>query len=77
MHRDTKAKKITIQPSNNKSRTINIKKNAQIVEWITNKNQLNKKIITKIKIAANTKVDYIFLLDKKFNSDFIEKLRSC
>ena len=62
--------KIIIQPSDNKSRVINIEKDAQVVEFVSEVKFENQN--TKIKIAANAKVDYIFLLDKKVKKNFYE-----
>ena len=70
---NNKFKKITIQPTSNQARTINLKEDSQVVELI----DINraKEQNTKIKIAANTIVDYIFLLDKKVNTNFFENRR--
>lgn len=63
---------ITIRLTDQKSRTINLDQDAQVIEWITNKDKISSKIKTKITIAPNAKVDYIFLLDKNVNFNFEE-----
>jgi len=71
MQADIIKNEIEIEASNEKNRTINIDKNAQIVELIDKQKVKSQK--TKIKIAPNTQADYIFLLDKKFKNNFIEE----
>ena len=61
-----------IEPITKNQRQINITEDCLVIEIIDQKSKWDTRIKTKINVADNIKVDYVFLLTDKAKKDFIE-----